>query len=153
MVTVIPKVVNSQYHRTKFPPTLYIMSMIMSTCLFLLKPIFCSFQQCKPMPSILEDPLPYVSVITAPIIFIISLIWLGTACTYPSNNCTQSYNFMEMPSAVFCSLIAGISAVVEVHFSVINRITNDHLTEQWFFSAMISLALCLLHALVAFALQ
>ncbi|KAK6055013.1 hypothetical protein COOONC_07482, partial [Cooperia oncophora] len=58
---------------------------------------------------------------------------------------------MEMPSAVFCSLLAGISAVIEIHYSI----DFNHLewSEKWSWAAADSVALSAIHAVLAFALQ
>ncbi|KIH56990.1 hypothetical protein ANCDUO_12826 [Ancylostoma duodenale] len=56
-----------------------------------------------------------------------------------------------MPSAVFCSLLAGIAAVIEIHYSI----DFNHLdwSEKWSWAAADSVALCTIHAVLAFALQ
>ncbi|CAB3411000.1 unnamed protein product [Caenorhabditis bovis] len=118
----------------------------------------------KVIPKVINSPYPrsrlpmflysvsiYFPMVAAPTIMIISLTWLITALYYVHSPCTLAYNFMEMPSAVFCSLLSGISAVIEIHFSI------DAMQVQWvdqsFWIFTVSTALCLLHAMVAFALQ
>ncbi|KAK6735283.1 hypothetical protein RB195_018460 [Necator americanus] len=64
---------------------------------------------------------------------------------------TQQQFVQEMPSAVFCSLLAGIAAVIEIHYSI----DFNHLewSEKWSWAAADSIALCTVHAVLAFALQ
>ncbi|VDL81943.1 unnamed protein product, partial [Nippostrongylus brasiliensis] len=82
---------------------------------------------------------------------LISLSWFVTNVFYTNTPCAITYNCMEMPSAVFCSLLAGISAVIEIHYSI----DFNHLewSEKWSWAAADSVALSAIHAVLAFALQ
>ncbi|VDM53086.1 unnamed protein product, partial [Angiostrongylus costaricensis] len=91
----------------------------------------------------------YFPILTAPLIALISLAWLVTDIFYTNTPCALAYNCMEMPSAVFCSLLAGISAVIEIHYSI--DFNNLEWSQKWSWAD--SVALCFIHAVLAFALQ
>ncbi|EJW73000.1 hypothetical protein WUBG_16093 [Wuchereria bancrofti] len=56
-----------------------------------------------------------------------------------------------MPTAVICSLFAGICAVTEFHYSI--DYSFLHWSDKWTFAAIDATALSLLHAIIAFALH
>uniref|UniRef100_A0A1I7W7D3 Protein kinase domain-containing protein n=1 Tax=Heterorhabditis bacteriophora TaxID=37862 RepID=A0A1I7W7D3_HETBA len=63
------------------------------------------------------------------LIALISFAWFVTNIFYANTPCAIAYNCMEMPSAVLCSLLAGISAVIEIHYSIdFNHIERS---EKW----------------------
>uniref|UniRef100_A0A0K0DBU1 MARVEL domain-containing protein n=1 Tax=Angiostrongylus cantonensis TaxID=6313 RepID=A0A0K0DBU1_ANGCA len=94
-------------------------------------------------------PFQYFPILTAPLIALISLAWFVTNIFYTNTPCALAYNCMEMPSAVFCSLLAGISAVIEIHYSI--DFNNLEWSQKWSWAD--SVALCFIHAVLAFALQ
>ncbi|CAD6196619.1 unnamed protein product [Caenorhabditis auriculariae] len=158
MVTMIPKVVSAPYPRARLPLFLYTLSIVLAIFLFYCSGVYCALNPCNGQDaafSILFSAflfkLVYFPTVASPIIFFISSSWLITALFYANNPCTTTYNCMEMPSAVFCSLLAGISAVIEIHFSV--GFKQLDWTERWCWTAADAVALCGIHAMVAFALQ
>uniref|UniRef100_A0A0R3RZY4 7TM_GPCR_Srx domain-containing protein n=1 Tax=Elaeophora elaphi TaxID=1147741 RepID=A0A0R3RZY4_9BILA len=56
-----------------------------------------------------------------------------------------------MPTAVTCSLFAGICAVTEFHHSI--DYSFLHWSEKWTFGGIDATALSFLHAIIAFALH
>lgn len=52
--------------------------------------------------------------------------------------------FKEMPTAVFCSLMAGICAVIEIHYSF--DYSYLYWSEKWTFAAADAVALVFVHA-------
>ncbi|GMS84685.1 hypothetical protein PENTCL1PPCAC_6860, partial [Pristionchus entomophagus] len=130
---------------------LYLLSIVISLLLFYSCTFHCS-SQCP--PSLSRPSLSfaqYFPIIISPCIAFISIGWLITKFFYSSDPCTLSYNFFEMPSAVFSSLAAGICAVIEILYS------TDFNQMEWIdkisSSAAISIALCALHAIAAFSLE
>ncbi|GMT16799.1 hypothetical protein PFISCL1PPCAC_8096 [Pristionchus fissidentatus] len=128
---------------------LYTLSIIISLLLF----YSCTFHcfNCSPSSTRSLFIAQYFPIIISPCIAIISMVWLVTKIFYSSDPCNLSYNFIEMPSAVFCSLATGICAVIEILYS------TDFTQMEWInkvsSSAAISIALCALHAIVAFSLE
>ncbi|KAF1761554.1 hypothetical protein GCK72_009810 [Caenorhabditis remanei] len=155
MVTVIPKIITTPYPRTRLPMYLYTFSIIVSCSLLYWNLLYCENDDCleekQSRWGTTKHLLQYFPVIAAPIIIFISLSWLIIAIHYSSSSCVLTFNFMEMPSAVFCSLLGGISSVIEIHFSI--DVANFEWTDQWLLSAASSILLCLLHATIAFTLQ
>uniref|UniRef100_A0A8R1EFL3 Uncharacterized protein n=1 Tax=Caenorhabditis japonica TaxID=281687 RepID=A0A8R1EFL3_CAEJA len=76
----------------------------------------------------------YFPLTAATITVFVSVFWLIIAIHYPSSACVSNFNFMEMPAAVFCSLLGGISSVIEIHFSI--DIVNMEWTDPWLLSAV-----------------
>ncbi|GMR37022.1 hypothetical protein PMAYCL1PPCAC_07217 [Pristionchus mayeri] len=128
---------------------LYLLSIIISLLLF----YSCTFNcfHCPPSPSRTLHIVQYFPVGVSPCIALTSIGWIITKLFYSSDPCILSYNFIEMPSAVFSSLAAGICAVIEILYS------TDFSQMQWIdkisSSAAISIALCALHAIAAFSLE
>ncbi|VDM99319.1 unnamed protein product [Thelazia callipaeda] len=88
---------------------------------------------------------------TAMLILLLSLTWLLANSVFKKSEIRQSYGRFEMPTAVACSLFAGISAVTEFHHSI--DYSFLHWSESWTFAGIDATALSLLHAIIAFALQ
>ncbi|CAS00300.1 Protein CBG25938 [Caenorhabditis briggsae] len=155
MVTVIPKIITTPYPRTRLPMYLYTLSIIVSCSLLYWNLLYCKNYDCSAEQEIRFGPkkhiLQYFPVLAAPIIIFISLSWLIIAVHYSSTACIVTFNFMEMPSAVFCSMLGGVSSVIEIHFSI--DVVNVEWTDQWLLSSGSSILLCLLHATIAFTLQ
>ncbi|KAF8361595.1 hypothetical protein PRIPAC_88518 [Pristionchus pacificus] len=128
---------------------LYILSIIISLLLF----YSCTFHcfHCPPSSSGTLFVAQYFPIVVSPFIAVISTGWLITKLFYSTDPCSLSYNFFEMPSAVFSSLAAGICAVIEILYS------TDFNQMEWIdkisSSAAISIALCALHAIAAFSLE
>ncbi|CAL2037163.1 unnamed protein product [Caenorhabditis brenneri] len=155
MVTVIPKIITTPYPRTRLPMYLYALSIIISCSLLYWNLLYCKNYDCLVEKEFRWGPtkhlLQYFPVVAAPIIIFISSSWLIIGLHYSNSSCILAFNFMEMPSAVFCSLLGGISSVIEIHFSI--DVVNVQWTDQWLLSAGSSIVLCLLHATIAFTLQ
>jgi hypothetical protein len=60
------------------------------------------------------------------------------------------YSCLEMPTAVFCSLMAGITAVIEIHYSF--DYSYLYWSEKWTFAAADAVGLVFVHAGIAFSL-
>ncbi|KAK6021473.1 hypothetical protein OSTOST_12854, partial [Ostertagia ostertagi] len=128
--------------------------LVLSIFLFYWSGIYCRYNRCGESliwPEKNRQYAQYFPIFTAPLIAMISLAWLVTNVCYSNTPCAIAYNCMEMPSAVFCSLLAGISAVIEIHYSI----DFNHLewSEKWSWAAADSVALSAIHAVLAFALQ
>uniref|UniRef100_A0A183BKT4 Uncharacterized protein n=1 Tax=Globodera pallida TaxID=36090 RepID=A0A183BKT4_GLOPA len=66
------------------------------------------------------------------------------------NSYLNNYNFLEMPNAVFCSLLAGVACVIEIHYNF--DYTEIEWTQKWTMAALVAGILSCLHASLAFAL-
>ncbi|VDN92735.1 unnamed protein product [Brugia pahangi] len=77
-------------------------------------------------------------ICTATFILLLSLIWLLANSIFKN----------EMPTAVICSLLAGICAVTEFHYSI--DYSFLHWSDKWTFAGV---TLSFLHAIIAFALH
>ncbi|XGW12747.1 hypothetical protein V3C99_013421 [Haemonchus contortus] len=145
---------HTQVSRSRLPLILYVTSIVFSIFLFYWSGIYCRYNRCGESLSWPEKNRQYAQyfpILTAPLIAMISLAWFITNVFYTNTPCAIAYNCMEMPSAVFCSLLAGISAVIEIHYSI----DFNHLewSEKWSWAAADSVALSAIHAVLAFALQ
>ncbi|CAI2347714.1 unnamed protein product [Caenorhabditis sp. 36 PRJEB53466] len=157
MVTVIPRIITTPYPRTRLPLYLYTFSIGIACSLLYWNLLYCKNYNCASDKEkelklgATKHLLQYFPVVAAPIIMFVSFSWLIVAIHYASSSCILNFNFMEMPSAVFCSLLGGISSVIEIHFSI--DVAHVQWTDQWLLSAASSILLCLLHASIAFTLQ
>nr|CAD2193205.1 unnamed protein product [Meloidogyne enterolobii] len=80
-----------------------------------------------------------------------SFCWLFANYKNIENTFLINYNFLEMPTAVLCSLLTGICGVVEIHYNI-NYSHTYNWTERWALITVDSALLVLLHAGMAFAL-
>uniref|UniRef100_A0A8R1IMZ8 Uncharacterized protein n=1 Tax=Caenorhabditis japonica TaxID=281687 RepID=A0A8R1IMZ8_CAEJA len=155
MVTVIPKIISTPYPRTRLPLYLYACSILIACSLLYVNTFYCKDFQCMTGQNVnmgtTKHLLQYFPLTAATITVFVSVFWLIIAIHYSSSACVSNFNFMEMPAAVFCSLLGGISSVIEIHFSI--DIVYMEWTDPWLLSAGSSILLCLLHATVAFTLQ
>ncbi|KAL3109964.1 hypothetical protein niasHT_017337 [Heterodera trifolii] len=129
--------------------TLYTISTLLSSFLIYLAAFHCqSMFRC----TLLEKQNQFtqiVAILFACVIIISSLIWLYANCHKVENTCLNNYNFLEMPNAVFCSLLAGVACVIEIHYNF--DYTDIEWTKKWTMVALVAGLLSSLHAALAFA--
>ncbi|VIO95109.1 Uncharacterized protein BM_BM3277 [Brugia malayi] len=90
-------------------------------------------------------------ICTATFILLLSFIWLLANSIFKNAEIRQTYGRFEMPTAVICSLFAGICAVTEFHYSI--DYSFLHWSDKWTFAGIDATALSFLHAIIAFALH
>ncbi|CAJ0959602.1 unnamed protein product, partial [Mesorhabditis belari] len=142
--------------RPRLPLVLYIISIVLSSLLFYWAGVYCrwNYYDCSetlnfPMKN--REYAQYFPIFVGPLICLLSVMWLMTNVFYANTPCANAYNCLEMPTAVFSSLLAGVSAVIEIHYSFdFNRLIWS---EQWSWAAADAVALGAVHAFLAFALQ
>uniref|UniRef100_A0AC35U5K8 Cornichon family AMPA receptor auxiliary protein 2 n=1 Tax=Rhabditophanes sp. KR3021 TaxID=114890 RepID=A0AC35U5K8_9BILA len=97
------------------------------------------------------DYAPTFPLIVSLILILLSTTWLVNNTVYIATECMRNCNCLEMPTAVFCSLLAGVCAVVEIHYTYHNQIPSWG--EKWSFPATSSAILLIVHAAIVFALS
>uniref|UniRef100_A0A914HL49 Uncharacterized protein n=1 Tax=Globodera rostochiensis TaxID=31243 RepID=A0A914HL49_GLORO len=130
--------------------SLYTTSTLLSMFLIYLSAFHCQFVAgCTPLEK-QNQFTQIVAVFFACYIFIFSLCWLFANCQKVENSYLNNYNFLEMPNAVFCSLLAGVACVIEIHYNF--DYTEIEWTQKWTMAALVAGILSCLHASLAFAL-
>ncbi|CAJ0567465.1 unnamed protein product, partial [Mesorhabditis spiculigera] len=140
--------------RPKLPLVLYVISIVLSCLLFYWSGLYCRWNSCTDRVSEAwksKQYAQYFPACVAPLIGLFSVFWLLTSLVYPNTPCHQTYNCMEMPTSVFCSLLAGVSAVIEIHYSI--EYAEPSWSERWSWITADAIALGGVHAVLAFALQ
>uniref|UniRef100_A0A1I7SCM4 G_PROTEIN_RECEP_F1_2 domain-containing protein n=1 Tax=Bursaphelenchus xylophilus TaxID=6326 RepID=A0A1I7SCM4_BURXY len=129
----------------------YGLSILLSILLFFFAGIYCRLGHCTITWT--EQNRQYAQIFpmfVACLTLLLSLSWLISNSCYMDSPCMQDYNCLEMPTAVFCSLMAGICAVIEIHYSF--DYSYIYWSEKWTFAAADAVAMVFLHAAIAFAL-
>uniref|UniRef100_A0A0N4ZHI1 Transmembrane protein n=1 Tax=Parastrongyloides trichosuri TaxID=131310 RepID=A0A0N4ZHI1_PARTI len=152
---------------------LYTCSITLSSLLFLWSGIYCQFYHCiidksdNPQPRgfsnlfskedlITSDSeniveyVPTLSLIISVLLLVSSLIWFVNNTVYKATEFMRDYNCLEMPTAVFSSLLSGVCAVVEIHYTYHDQST--YWGEKWSFPATAASLLLFIHAAIVFAL-
>ncbi|KHN87564.1 hypothetical protein Tcan_01417 [Toxocara canis] len=138
--------------REKFLLFLYSISIVLSVLLFYWSGVYCQYNRCSlTWPERNRQYAQIFPMCAAPLIIVFSLCWLLANSALMQASYRQTYSYLEMPTAVGCSLLAGICAVIEFHHSIDYAFL--HWSEKWSFAAVDSTALAFLHAVIAFALQ
>lgn len=131
--------------------TCYSVSMLLSVALFFFSGVYCQVSDCSVTWA--ERNRQYAQIFPMAVsclIFFLSATWLVSNYCYVESSCLREYSALEMPTSVTCSLLAGISAVIEIHFSF--DYSHMYWSEQWTFAAADAVAIALLHAGIVFAL-
>ncbi|TMS35816.1 hypothetical protein L596_003131 [Steinernema carpocapsae] len=132
--------------------TLYFVSIILAALLFFWSGIYCQVTNCTLTWAKKDRQYGQVfPLITSLIIMFLSCGWLISNVCYIHNEYKHDYSCLEMPTAVGCSMLAGVCAVIELHYSI--DYSELHWTDKWTFAAADSTALVAVHALVAFCLN
>ncbi|KAI6193563.1 hypothetical protein M3Y96_01031400 [Aphelenchoides besseyi] len=126
----------------------YTLSIILSILLFFFAGIYCQWDRCTITWN--EKNRQIFPMIVACLTMFLSLAWLISNSCYLESECMHEYHCLEMPTAVFCSLICGVTAVIEIHYSFDYSFLVW--SEKWTFAAADSVAMVFLHAAIAFAL-
>ncbi|CAI4223909.1 unnamed protein product [Auanema sp. JU1783] len=143
-----------QKPRSRLPIVLYISSIILCLILFYGSAVYCQYDRCENSfvyPEKNRMYALYFPIFVAPLIGLLSTAWLITNLFYTNTPCAIAYNCLEMPCAVFCSLLSGVSAVIVIHYSF-DYVTQKW-SEQWALAAADAIALGAVHAVLAFGLQ
>uniref|UniRef100_A0A914D699 Uncharacterized protein n=1 Tax=Acrobeloides nanus TaxID=290746 RepID=A0A914D699_9BILA len=134
--------------------SLYGLSIALSLAVFLTSGIYCQVVKCNLTST--EKGRQHVQIFplcVSCLILVLSLAWLLTHLSYIDTECFQDYTCLEMPTAVFSSLLAGVCAVIEIHYSF--DYSYAYWSEKWTLAAVkigASTALVFLHATIAFTL-
>ncbi|MFH4980108.1 hypothetical protein AB6A40_006817 [Gnathostoma spinigerum] len=136
----------------KFLVFLYSTSIFLSMLLFYWSGIYCQIFNCVLSWQLRNRQYAQIfPTCSACLTTIASVFWLLTNSVFLDWQHRHSYGFLEMPTAVGCSLLGGVSAVIEFHSSV--DYTYLNWGEKWNLAAIDSTILAFLHAVIAFALN
>ncbi|KAI6196029.1 hypothetical protein M3Y94_01060300 [Aphelenchoides besseyi] len=133
----------------------YTLSIILSILLFFFAGIYCQYQRCtitwnEKNRQYAQASSHIFPMVVACLTMFLSFAWLISNSCYLESECMHEYHCLEMPTAVFCSLICGVTAVIEIHYSFDYSFLVW--SEKWTFAAADSVAMVFLHAAIAFAL-
>ncbi|KAK0395942.1 hypothetical protein QR680_001500 [Steinernema hermaphroditum] len=126
--------------------------LVLAALLFLWSGVYCQMTNCTLTRSETNrnygQIFPMITSFT--LIFLSSAWFISNAC-YMHNEFKHDYSCLEMPTAVGCSMLAGVCAVIELHYSI--DYSELHWTDKWTFAAADSTTLVFIHALIAFCLN
>ncbi|KAI1706849.1 hypothetical protein Ddc_15116 [Ditylenchus destructor] len=135
--------------------TLYSCSVVLSACLFFLAGVYCQVAGGLASCSLSwaernRQYAQFFPICASCLVLLLSLCWLISNLRRVETSCMRDYSFLEMPSAVGSCLLAGVCAVIEIHYNF--DYSYLYWSEKWALAAADSVILVFLHAGLAFAL-
>ncbi|KAI6184799.1 hypothetical protein M3Y97_00635000 [Aphelenchoides bicaudatus] len=127
--------------------TFYTLSIFLSILLFFFAGIYCRTMLSRCSITWNENNRAYAQIfpmVVSCFTLFLSTAWLISNSCYLDSTCMHEYNCLEFPTAVFCSLMCGICAVIEIHYSF--DYSYLYWSEKWTFAAANAVALVFLHA-------